>query len=616
MDPVASPPPHVTLPSDAPSRHFQFASGARPVDGYTIKRGIGQGGFGEVYYALSDAGKEVALKWIRRHLDIERRGVQQCLNLKHPNLVSLYDIRTDAQGDCWVVMEYVDGESLLNALERHPRGMPHDEALAWFRGVAEAVAYLHDHGLVHRDLKPANVLIDGGSIGEGIVKLGDYGLSKYISASQRSGHTERVGTVHYMAPEVALGRYGQEIDIYALGTLFYEMLTGRVPFEGETTAEVLMKHLTATVDLSAVPERFRSAIAACLHKDPQQRPSSVRALLALLEPPPLITPTFDEPQPTQTPAPNPWSDRVVRVWQPLSKTERLVATVTLGVAVWGALQLPSATGLTPVGMNLTLGVMFVCAALLAVGYHVWQRDRHPLATASHGDGPVVATIVEIGPRSLFTQPTYEVPTLTPRDHLRQVCGSLLLSCGIVIASTLVFSWARGAAPQSDQFTWLVLTGTLGAWLLLLVAPLWQHPHSDPTARRFMSMLIGLALGGVSLVLDRLLWIDLPGERPALVALQVDSTAWFDAAGQPQWLAYVGFFGVLFLAVNWSKQLDPRRSRRFSLWSLFTTWLWTMIVAAIAPFPQPWGSLCVLSISLAVQLSSPWYARLRTQWYSS
>ena len=121
------------------------------------------------------------------------------------------------------------------------------------------MAYLHDHGIVHRDLKPGNVFSD-----EGIVKVGDYGLSKFISCSRRSGQTESVGTVHYMAPEIANGRYGKEIDIYALGVILYEMLTGRVPFDGESVGEVLMKHLTATarrLDAGrAVPRRGRPGV--------------------------------------------------------------------------------------------------------------------------------------------------------------------------------------------------------------------------------------------------------------------------------------------------------------------------------------------------------------------
>jgi serine/threonine protein kinase len=216
---------------------FTYPSGSRPLDGYTIKRGVGRGGFGEVYFATSDAGKEVALKLIRRNLEVELRGVTQCLNLKHPNLIALYDIRTDEMGDQWVIMEYVSGESLEEVIERNPNGVPLEQALWWMRGICSGVSYLHDHGIVHRDLKPGNIFSD-----EGVVKIGDYGLAKFISCSRRSGQTESVGTVHYMAPEIANGRYGREIDTYALGIILFEMLTGRVPFEGESVGEVLMKH--------------------------------------------------------------------------------------------------------------------------------------------------------------------------------------------------------------------------------------------------------------------------------------------------------------------------------------------------------------------------------------
>ncbi|MCA9208323.1 MAG: protein kinase family protein, partial [Planctomycetales bacterium] len=151
---------------------FVYASGSRPLDGYTIKRGIGVGGFGEVYFATSDAGKEVALKRIQRNLDVEVRGVSQCINLKHPNLLSLYDIKYDDFGEGWIVMEYIGGESLRDVLDDHPTGMPHDKLMSWFDGIMAGVAYLHDHGIVHRDLKPANIFSD-----EGVVKIGDYGLS-------------------------------------------------------------------------------------------------------------------------------------------------------------------------------------------------------------------------------------------------------------------------------------------------------------------------------------------------------------------------------------------------------------------------------------------------------
>ncbi len=177
---------------------FTFAPEATPLAGYTIKRAIDRGGFGEVYYALSDSGKEVALKLLQRNQQVELRGVSQCLNLKHPNLVTIYDIKTDADGDNWVVMEYVAGKSLEAVLDEHPQGLPLAEVEEWLTGMAAGTAFLHDRGIVHRDLKPANVFRENG-----VVKIGDVGLSKFITPSRRSAQTESVGTVYYMAPEVA-----------------------------------------------------------------------------------------------------------------------------------------------------------------------------------------------------------------------------------------------------------------------------------------------------------------------------------------------------------------------------------------------------------------------------
>ena len=254
---------------------YAYSGGEKPLEGYTIKCGIGRGGFGEVYFATSDAGKEVALKHIQRNLDIELRGVKQCLNLKHPNLVDLYDIKYDDHGEAWVVMEYVAGDSLKDLIENHPNGLSKEEALKWFSGVISGTAYLHSQGLVHRDIKPGNLFID-----DGIVKIGDYGLSKFISCSRRSGQTESVGTFHYMAPEIGQGRYGREIDIYALGIILHEMLSGHVPFDGETSQEIIMKHLTASPDLSKVPAEFRPIIQKALEKDPAKRYNTVEELAA------------------------------------------------------------------------------------------------------------------------------------------------------------------------------------------------------------------------------------------------------------------------------------------------------------------------------------------------
>src|SRR5262245_42158253 len=257
---------------------FTYCSGQRPLDGYVLKRGIGKGGFGEVYFGVSDGGKEVALKLLRGNSDVELRGVAQCLNLKHPNLVDLYDLRHDNQGDAWVVMEYVSGEPLNVVLNRHPGGVPIELATQWFAALARAVIYLHDHGIVHRDLKPGNIFIENGT-----VKVGDYGLCKFMSGTQGGRHSQSVGTVHYMAPEISNGNYNKQVDVYAAGVILYEMLTGKVPFDGESAGEILMKHLTAPPDLSKVPSPFVSVLAKALAKNPAARYNTMAEFLRAVE---------------------------------------------------------------------------------------------------------------------------------------------------------------------------------------------------------------------------------------------------------------------------------------------------------------------------------------------
>ncbi|GMU37726.1 MAG: serine/threonine protein kinase [Phycisphaerae bacterium] len=253
---------------------FTFKHGDRVLDQYTIQRAVGRGGFGEVYYALSDGGREVAIKHLRDNPDVELRGVAHCINLKSPHLVSIFDVRKNEAGEYFIIMEYISGASLRDLLTAEPHGLGVAKAVFFLKGIASGLSYLHERGIVHRDLKPGNIFYD-----DGYVKIGDYGLSKFISVSRHSVQTASVGTVHYMAPEVGSGSYTRSIDVYALGVILYEMLLGRVPFEGASMGEVLMKHLTQQPEVDRLPAPFANVIRKALAKDPKDRYATVDEMM-------------------------------------------------------------------------------------------------------------------------------------------------------------------------------------------------------------------------------------------------------------------------------------------------------------------------------------------------
>jgi serine/threonine protein kinase len=252
---------------------YQYQQGDRPLDGYTIQYALGRGGFGEVYFAISDAGREVALKVIQNYEEIELRGIRHCMNLKSPHLVTIFDVRFADNNTPWVIMEYVSGPSLREIIDESPEGLGTQRTAFLFQELAKGISYLHDAGVVHRDLKPHNVFFE-----DGTVKIGDYSLSKSITTSHRSGHTTTVGSVHYMAPEISMGRYDKSVDIYALGVILYEMLRGVPPYVGESMGEVLMKHLKGSPDVSGIAEPFASTISRAMRSEPAERFQTAQAM--------------------------------------------------------------------------------------------------------------------------------------------------------------------------------------------------------------------------------------------------------------------------------------------------------------------------------------------------
>jgi hypothetical protein len=624
---------------------FTYPSGSRPLEGYTIKRGVGRGGFGEVYYATSDAGKEVAIKLIRRNLDVELRGVTQCLNLKHPNLLSLYDVKQDDLGDSWVVMEYVAGDSLEAVLERYPDGMPRQEVLAWFHGIAAGVTYLHDQGIVHRDLKPGNIFSDGG-----IVKIGDYGLSKFISASRRSGQTESVGTVHYMAPEIGNGRYGKEIDIYALGIILYEMLTGHVPFEGESVGEVLMKHLTAEPDLSGVEEPYRTAIAKTLTKNPDTRIKTVGELLALLPGPPPGTflganghgaaeanPAVQHVAVKAKPKEKPLSATLVDDEEPIARAVRTAFAQFSAAWNSGRINTPGKVaiilvaayalvihGIPLVPMAITL--IMIYAAYYAIRSIViacrtpMPAERAPTAQKPPMPppaAPVIAAEPPVKPvvrlpaspyhRRVEAERPVALPKKTLRQQLEELTGSLLASTAVASVIIVFLSVVHAKTLEPGQFAWLLLVSTLGSWLVLVPSKFWEGREGDATLRRLTLMVFGLGLGAAAWAVKDFLFVPLsPDWRlPAPATEEYVSARFYDADGSPSLVAHMAYFAFLMLLVGWWKQADPLRPSRLRVWPTVVAIFWAWLLYFFLPFPQPWGTMVAASMSVAVQVAASW-----------
>jgi eukaryotic-like serine/threonine-protein kinase len=558
---------------------YSFGSGARPLDGYTIKRAIGRGGFGEVYYATSDSGKEVALKLILRNLDVERRGVVHCMNLKCPNLLTIFDLKPSDAGDTFVVMEYVAGPSLANVLKQYPNGMPVAEVRHWLKGLVEGVAYLHDHGIVHRDLKPANLFME-----EGIVKIGDYGLAKLITPSHGTEHSESIGTCHYMAPEIGSGKYNKPIDVYSIGVILYEMLTGSVPFDGETVNEVLMKHLTARPDVSMLAEPYRSIVAKALAKDPNHRPGRLYDLL----------PPEDAPRSPDM--------RIIgggKAGQPSAPDEVLRIEAEEPIYYIGPETRPprmaNAGGIRQrIRANLD--------ALRRPGVNAVRNQPTPDARRAPANGVVrqasyVRTAAPVQP--LRQPPPPPPPPEAPaepsgRVRLAELTSSMLWATPLVALLMVPAPSLLGitdVASNPQQLAYLFGMALLGTWTALIPNKAIETRRFDKTTKRLIALGGGLLLGVVGAVLA------------SNVQLGVNVQNAFFA--EPRNLETVYFGGLFALTTGWLPATVRDRKVRFRLGPI----LWTAIVATMLipfwPYERWAGVYIAVLIAAVVQLVSPW-----------
>jgi beta-lactam-binding protein with PASTA domain/predicted Ser/Thr protein kinase len=259
------------------------------VDGrYRVLSRLGSGGMADVWLAEdTHLQRRVALKVLHRRFAQDREFVERfrreaeaAAGLQHPNIVSVFD-RGEFEGTYYIAMQYIEGPTLKQLIDR---GLTPEEAAAEIRQVLEAARFAHRHGIVHRDLKPQNVIVDG----EGKAVVTDFGIARAgVSEITQTGSV--MGTPHYLSPEQAQGFDVTAVsDLYSIGVILYEALTGRVPFEADSAVAVAMKQVSQTPQRpSSINHRVSPALDAvvmrALEKDPGQRFQSADAFIAALD---------------------------------------------------------------------------------------------------------------------------------------------------------------------------------------------------------------------------------------------------------------------------------------------------------------------------------------------
>lgn len=287
---LAEHPPLARFLTEILGQRLEEAGGIREVGKYRLLDKIGEGATAKVFEAIHPGlGRTVAVKMLSHELVYDPRFRDQFLDeartmaaLGHPNIVQVYDTE-QAYGTCFVVMERLQGQNLLEYLTEHaPIGV--GDAMAIIEQVGEALGFAHRHGIVHRDVKPANIAIDK----DGTVKLMDFGIAAATS-SLRGGSDTAEGTPRYIAPEAASGQsIDGRADLYSLGVVAFEMLTGRPLFQAESLEDLLRAHVQdAPPDVGKLradlPDGLKAFITQSLAKRPEDRPRSWEELRIVLE---------------------------------------------------------------------------------------------------------------------------------------------------------------------------------------------------------------------------------------------------------------------------------------------------------------------------------------------
>lgn len=385
---------------------------------YRILSKLGQGGMGAVYKASHMVFDELrALKVINPELTTDETFVKRfkqeaviARKLDHPNAVRVDDLDESEDGLPFIVMEYIEGRSLKDLIEKEGPVEPH-RAVRIASQVAAALDAAHRLGMVHRDIKPANIVLIQSPAGEQ-AKVLDFGIAKIKEArsADSSGMTLTgtgivVGTPQYMSPEQALGKRGSELDgrsdLYSLGVVLYQMLTGQLPFKADTTMQILLAHINTPprpiLDVrpdSDIPPSLAAVVMKCLAKDSHDRPASGAALIEALRaaetgsPPAATTDLEDASSATQVLRPQQPAQRVEAVLPSSAVTPRVPAATPLSAAPPEPIAQAAETGRKTRSSHNGM-IAGIIAALVVIGIVAVALVMHPF---KHGpSSPPAAT---------------------------------------------------------------------------------------------------------------------------------------------------------------------------------------------------------------------------------
>ena len=256
---------------------------------YKIEKKIGEGGMAYVYEAKDKLlNRVVAVKVLRPEFvdDQEilkkfKREAEAVASLSHPNIVNVYDVGEDGKVH-YIVMEYVNGKNLKEIIQEEGT-LDEYTALDITKQIAMALGCAHKRGIIHRDIKPHNILIS--NEGRSIAKVADFGIAKAVSNSTMTNIGGVIGSVHYFSPEQAKGKFvTNNADLYSLGIVLYEMLTGKLPFRGDTPVSIALQHINDDIEFTEeekirIPQSVRTIIKKLTEKNSADRYQTAEELI-------------------------------------------------------------------------------------------------------------------------------------------------------------------------------------------------------------------------------------------------------------------------------------------------------------------------------------------------